>query len=490
MLRFLCAFVIVLAFEVGGVNEFYGALYGQTRQIKAAKIYREEGKLLKAKETISLALANDKTKDNAEAWYLKSLICTQIAEDSILSKQYPEMRFEAFEAFKKVYELNPQELQQYTLTYNAGQYLISDLYGLYWQDAAKSFNYGDYIEALKNFRLAKEVQDFWVTLPNSNRPEMDTVLIFNIANSAMNVYQTNNEINRSYLDTAIVYYELLANAKISGSIYEGVYGTIAYYYYQVHPNTDKFKKYLYLGRKLFPDSKRLSNIETDWKVKSASKSGNKQKMFQAYEDAISGSIDPETKNSMIRNYIAELFAYVNPSSGARSSSHGDYDEKKARLEELYDNLLDENPNDLDLSFDYGKHFYNQFNFLKKELSPLKAQRNDLLNQIEFNKRAIARAPVSKRKTLNIKAKELKEDLNKVDKDLAIGKKQQEALVDKAIAYITPMFSKYESQHKSGSLSRHDKAKFKQLVSLISDLYDFKKDKERVKYLDGIYDSLP
>lgn len=481
MLRILCAVIFVL---------LSANLLAQTRQIKAAKIYREDGKLLKAKEAITLALANEKTKDNSEAWYLKSLIYTQIAEDSILARQYPKARVEAFEAFKKVQELNPQELQQHVLSYNAGQYLISDLYSLYWQDGAKDFNTGDYIGALNNFRKAKQVHDFWVTLPNSNRAEMDTVLIFNIANSAMNIYQTNNEINQPYLDTAVIYYEILANAKISASNYEAIYGTIAYYYYQIHPDADKFKKYLYIGRKLFPNSKRLSNIETDWKVKSASKSGNKEEVFQAYEDAIANSVDPETKNSMIRNYIVELFAYVNPSSGARPSSYKDYDERKARLEELYDNLLDESPNNLDLSFDYGKHFYNQFNFLKKELSPLKAQRNDLLNQIEFNKRAIVRATATKRKTLVAKGKELTADLDKVDKDLAIGKQQQLTLVDKAISYMNPLFSKYESQNKNGVLSRVDKARFKQLVSLISELYEFKKDKERVKYLDELYDSLP
>lgn len=484
MLRVLGTLLIVVA--------LLHQAYAQPRQIRAAKIYREEGRLLKAKEAVTLALENEKTKDNSEAWYLKSLIYTQIAEDSILSKQYPEAREEAFSAFRKVYELSPQEFQQYVLTYNAGQYLIADLYGLYWTDGARDFKASDYLGALQNFRKAKEVNDFLVTLPNSNSPVLDTGLILNIANSAMNIYQsnTNNEANKPYLDTAISYYELLANAKIAAPHYETIYFTITYHYYHVHPDADKFKKYLYIGRKLFPNNKGLSNIETDWKIKSASKSGNKNEVFQAYEDAIANSVDPETKGNTTRNYIAELFAYVNPSSGARPSSQKDYEERKSRLEELYDNLLDENPNDADLSFDYSKHFYNQFNLLKKELSPFKAQRNDLLNQIEFNKRALNRAPVAKRKILSAKAKELAAELDKVDKSLAVGKQQQGVLVDKSISYMTPLFSKYETLYKGGNMGRSDKVKFKQLVSLISELYEFKKDKERVKYLDSLYDALP
>lgn len=480
MLRVLSVFVLAMGL-------FYSA-YAQIRQIKAAKIYREDNNLPKAIEAINLALVNEKTKDNVEAWYLKSLLSVQISEDSLLAKRYPEAREEAFQAFKKAYEINPQEFQQYALSYNSGQYLTHDLYGLHWKDGADAFNAGDYVGAFKAFSKAKEVQDFWLTLPNSNRPELDTTLVFNIANSAMNIYQSNQEANVAYHDTAIKYYEMLANVKIAEKNYEGIYGAIVYYYYQVRPDADKFKKYLYIGRKLFPSDKRLSNIETDWRIKSVSKSGNKDEIFQAYEDAIASSVDPETKNNMIRNYIAELFAYVNPPSGVRPSLK-DYDEKRARLEELYDNFLDENPNNLEASFDYGKHFYNQFIFLKKDLSPLKAQRNDLLNQIEFNKRAIARAPVAKRKALQAKAKELKDDLDKVDKDLAIGKQQEIALVDRAIACMNPLFAKYEAEFKKGAMNRLEKSKFKQLVSFVSELYEFKKDKEKVKYLDGLYDAL-
>lgn len=480
MLRVLSVFVLAMGL-------FYSA-YAQVRQIKAAKIYREDNNLLKAREAINLALVNEKTKDNVEAWYLKSLLSIQIAEDSILVKQYPEAREEAFQAFKKAYEINPQEFQQYVLSYNSGQYLTHDLYALHWKDGADAFNAGDYVGAFKAFSKAKEVQDFWLNLPNSNRPELDTTLVFNIANSAMNIYQSNHEANVVYQDTAIKYYEMLANVKIAEKNYEGIYGAIVYYYYQVRPDADKFKKYLYIGRKLFPQDKRLSNIETDWRIKSVSKSGNKDEIFQAYEDAITSSVDPETKNNMIINYISELFAYVNPPSGVRPSLK-DYDEKRARLEELFDNFLDENPNNLEVSYDYGKHFYNQFIVLKKELSPLKTQRNDLLNQIEFNKRAIARAPVAKRKALQAKAKELKDDLDKVDKDLAIGKQQEIALVDRAIACMNPLFAKYEAEFKSGAMNRLEKSKFKQLVSFVSELYEFKKDKEKTKYLDGLYDAL-
>src|SRR5205823_3453490 len=75
-----------------------------------AKDLLKSKKVEEAKTEIDKVLSNEKNAGNAEAWYVKGKVYSQIADDSTLRSKYPDARTEAFEAIKKYTQLDPKAL--------------------------------------------------------------------------------------------------------------------------------------------------------------------------------------------------------------------------------------------------------------------------------------------------------------------------------------------------------------------------------------------
>lgn len=451
-------------------------LMAQVRRLDDAKEFIQSGKLEKAKEAITLALENDKTKNKVETWYLKGIIYNDIAIDTVLSQQYADAREIAFAAYKKAYELDAKEFNKFLVLYNSGVHPVMPIYGLYYRDAIAEYNMQNYILALHYFRKAYEVNSYLAALPNSERPQLDTSLVINsaamAATYAQKIKERQPELSKLYLDTAAYYYGLLADAKVADTAYAGIYKWLCLHYYQENPDAHKLQKYLFLGKKIFPQDAFYPQLVFDMKFRELNKQNvGKDKIFELYEETIDSITDAAQKRDMIQNYISELFSYVHASGNKMDNRQ----ELEDRLEGLYQELLEEFPQEPDIHFDLAKHYYYQFNNMSSVSSaPLKTKRNDLLNQKEFNDRALKKAQGAQRQKLTKKKADILKELAEVDMQLQSIEDKKMAKALQILEHTEFLYAQLDKKKASGTITRVDKNKFKDLLNVLITCSEFRR----------------
>ena len=78
------------------------------QDIDDIKVFAGKNQWEKAKEAVDKYLANEKNAKKGEGWFWKAQIYSSIAKDPVFSKQFPNTRTEAFNAYKKYLELDPK----------------------------------------------------------------------------------------------------------------------------------------------------------------------------------------------------------------------------------------------------------------------------------------------------------------------------------------------------------------------------------------------
>jgi len=251
-----------------------------------------KGKYDEAKDKIDKVLADPKNATNANAWYYKGKIYTELArQDSTGSLAYDAQK-EAFDAFKKYQELDTKNTMM-ILDQNVG---LFSLYDLYYNQGVKKYNAKDYAIAYDKMKNALAIENYVTKKGYSYNgfsfPVLDTQLVNLTASAA---YLAKKE------DEAIPYFEQLANAKISSKEYREIYALLAEYYLKKN-NSEKADQYLALGRQLFPDNDywvalEFGNIPAS---DTAKRLARYEQMLQKHPDNYALALD----------YATELFNYT------------------------------------------------------------------------------------------------------------------------------------------------------------------------------------
>ena len=222
-------------------------MFAQSLEDVQEKVNKE--KYAEAQEKIDKLLLDPKGQKNPNAWYYKGIIYYNLALDSTRTDK--DYRTEAFEAYKKYYEMDPKNVMG-TLEQNAR---IFQLYDSYYNAGIKAFNAKSFESSFKHFSNALSVENFIndkkFTYSNFTLPVLDTNLILNVAAAATKANLT---------DSAMVYYKRLADAKLSDTLYIEVYQMLIDYYGKKNDAANK-AKYLALGKELYPTSDYWYDIE-------------------------------------------------------------------------------------------------------------------------------------------------------------------------------------------------------------------------------------
>ncbi|HTB51760.1 MAG TPA: hypothetical protein VK718_03215 [Ferruginibacter sp.] len=114
---------------------------------------------------------------------------------------------------------------------------------------------------------------------------------------------------------AVFYYQKLVNANVSGAIYDGVYQYLVYYYKSTK-NDAAYNKTLAQAEKLYPDDSYFKGVESDKSLEGLSK----DQLFKKYDDMLQK--DPSNYD-LSYDYGVELYNYVyaNPDSSIRVESY-------------------------------------------------------------------------------------------------------------------------------------------------------------------------
>src|SRR5579875_2467713 len=250
-----------------------------------------KGKYDEAKEKLDKFMADPKNQNNADAYYYQGVIYNALSKDSTHQASADEYRMQAFNAIKRYQQLDPKNVRM-TLEQNRG---LFSLYADYFNAAVAAYNAQQFDAAFNNFKNALAVENYITqrgyTFPGFNLYALDTNMILNTANMALRAKQE---------DSAMHYYQMLADAKLKGQNFEQIYQMLVDYYSKKNDEGNR-AKYLAIGKELYPDNEYW--LEADL----APVRDNKPQLFAKYEQLMQAN---PGKYFLAYNYAVELFNYL------------------------------------------------------------------------------------------------------------------------------------------------------------------------------------
>lgn len=205
-----------------------------------------------AKVEIDKIMADPKSLAKAETWFWKSRIYGALAKNASLSTKYPNIVMDADAAFKKYSELDPT----YALVKTNGAEGFFDMYSLNYTGGIKVFNDKKWDEAGKQFESAI----FYIDIIIKNKWTTGN-LAYDTTSILYAGYSYQNAANEPKLDSlgkiakldkAANFYRVLADSKVKDASYVDIYKFLATHY-TVTKREPEFKKYITLGRELYPN---------------------------------------------------------------------------------------------------------------------------------------------------------------------------------------------------------------------------------------------
>jgi hypothetical protein len=385
-----------------------------------AKDLLKANKIPEAKAEIDKVLASEKNQKNGDAWYTKLKVYNAIAANDQLKTQYPDARYQAFDALKKYTDVDDKKL----LLLQMDQYKpVNEIYQGFFQVGANEYNGGKYDSALMNFSAALQTSAFmnakgWTTL------KIDTTSTLYAGISAEKAGKR---------DSAAVYYGKLAEAKIAninGSNMIDIYKWLVDYYNQKKDEANT-KKYIGLAKEQYPDDLFWPSTELD----NLREKGPKDSLWAKYDEITTKF----TKNHLFYfNYGLELYQYASDTSSGKRPANADVLIAKAQ----------EN--------------------LKKclEIQPDYPQAALVLGQISYNAGVDMQAQTKK-----IPGKAPEDVKKRADLRIAAGKK-----FDEAIPYFEMVDKDLGSK---GKLKMDEKTSLKDAYDLLITIYEQKNLKDKV-----------
>lgn len=399
------------------------------QKLPKAKDLLEKNKLAEARTEIDNFLAIEKNKNNAEAWYTKAKVYTNISKDNSLKATVPNARETAFEALQKYAELENTTVKDSAkrfllLTIDNRQPLV-DLYQGYSADAASFFNSGNYNDALTNFKNSYNVFEFLAKQGWTNNIKLDTTTALYAGISAEKA---------SKPDEAAVFYGKIAENKATGEGFAEIYKWLADFHLR-KGNKEESMKFVNLGKQVYPREAFWPEFELDMMREGT----DKEQLFKKYEEIIAANPDSFLYKF---NYGVELYqAAYNPDSTQRP----------ANSKEMIAKAVDQLDAALKLKEDYanahlllGQIYYNQGVDISNVNKTIRPKPNAKLTAAELKKK-----------------EELRNEMNKK--------------YDQAI----PHFEKVDQiLGKQGKLKGEEKARLKDAYDLLISIYEQKQNSEK------------
>ncbi len=251
----------------------------------------EKKQFNEAKTAIEKHLADPKNSAKSDGWYFKGRIYNSLSYDTVTAPADAyAYKLLAYDAFKKTQELDKNDLRLKVESYRS--YL--DIYLGLFDLGAKFYNTKDYKNAFNSFKQALEVKDFMMgknyTFTEVKLYALDTALVLNTAITAV---QDKNE------DMAVVYYRKLTDANVSDKNFQEVYEYLADYYTRKADFTNQ-QAILEKGKKFYP----LNEYWTDLEMETVRKTGDKNALFAKYEEMMAKN---PSSFLLPYNYAIDLF---------------------------------------------------------------------------------------------------------------------------------------------------------------------------------------
>lgn len=387
-------------------------------------------KFAEAKAAIDKILADPKNASKSDAWYFKGRAYNAYSYDKqiTLTEKF-DIKLAAFEAFKKVQELDTKDMRLKLENYLS----YIDLYGGFYDVGANAFNEKNYDASLEAFKKTMEVEKYiqskGYTYTDVKLHALDTGLVLNTAIAAMQAKK---------IEEAVSYYRMLTDANVSEKQYQEVYEYLVDYYSKKDDQAN-LQLMLQKGKTIYPESEFWTDVE----VENVKKKGDKAALFAKYDDLIT---QYPTNFLLPYNYAIEMYnmLYVGDDKPANA------DAQKLKLTEVLKKAI-ANDKGIDASVLMTKHLYNVSSDLSVEVNKVKGTKPE---------------DVKKKADIAAKAK------SAMNEFLSYG--------DKVIAFYEPQLQ---------SLKPVQKATFKELLTNMSEVYTYQKNAAKAAEMEKKKDAL-
>ena len=205
-----------------------------------------------AKVEVDKLMTDAKMSKLAESYMLKMQVYSKIAANEALLAKYPTSDIDAYTALKKYLELEPNEEKLKADRFDG----INNVYNAFFQQGVKLYKAEQWEKAFDKFKNMAAMGDLLISRKWSTSP-FDTTSYLYAAATAQNA---------KLEPEAVQYYSKLADIKVSGKDYEGVYEYLTKYYLN-NPNDEQFKKYIGLAKEVYPTNNLWKDIEFEYTKK-------------------------------------------------------------------------------------------------------------------------------------------------------------------------------------------------------------------------------
>lgn len=203
-------------------------------------------KLEDAKTELDKALADPKAEGKAEGYLLQAEVYGMISGNNNLKAKYPNADAQALQALKKYLELDPAETKLKEDNYQG----LNSIYSSLFAAGVKEYNAKNWDSAYAKFRDLAELGDMF-TSRKWSKSSFDTTSYLYAGVTAQNAKKS---------EEAAKYYGKIAENKIAGPDYEGIYDFLTKYYLN-NNNQEQFAKYIALAKAAYPNNKLWTDLE-------------------------------------------------------------------------------------------------------------------------------------------------------------------------------------------------------------------------------------
>lgn len=210
------------------------------------------GQYDEARKQVDKGMGDAKFTSKPDAYILKTAVYTGLASNPANAAQAGQLRDDAYAAFLKYVEMQPDLSLAEDLPYKNGPL---DLHTLYLQEGYKDYQEKKWSEGLNSLEKSIAISDLLIPKKIMNITFDTTTIILAAACAA----------NADKKDEAAKYYKRMADANFSGPDYEDVYRYMVRYSFG-KKDMAGFEKYRKQGKQLYPNSEFFDYDQTDFAV--------------------------------------------------------------------------------------------------------------------------------------------------------------------------------------------------------------------------------
>ncbi|TKK68961.1 hypothetical protein FC093_09715 [Ilyomonas limi] len=320
-----------------------------------------------AKSDIDKLSTDSKAQDKPETYLWKAAIYGQLYADSALTGKYPDAAQQSMAAFNTYLQKDPSLKMLKEGNASAAINGLAWLYSASFNNGKKYFTESKWPEAFQEFKRATELSEFINKNGfNSNKSLIDTFTVLYTGYAAQNMGKP---------DSAVAYYEKLADLKTGGADLQPMYQYMLDDYSKMN-QPEKFTKYLAIAKELYPDK---ANLWSQMEMSNMSQNASLDQIMTKYQQDSATTL---TEDQLV-NY-AETFANPQQLQSLDSNKQVQY---KLTAAGIYKRAFNQNPNQGIYAYNAGLLNYNIFNdledrryALRGESAALKTQRTEVEKQ--------------------------------------------------------------------------------------------------------------